>query len=47
MSNVIQLFTKKEPQPTRPDWWLCNVPNIVALAAHTKSRPALCLIKRD
>lgn len=46
MSNIIQLFTKKEPQPVRPDYWLCNVPNIVALAERTGTRPALCLIKR-
>lgn len=45
MAEVIQLFKKKEPQPSRPDWWLCNVPAITALIHRTKSRPAMALIK--
>lgn len=45
MSNIIQLFKKQEPQPTRPDWWLRHVPTIVALAARTKARPMMALIK--
>lgn len=40
MSNVVQLYP---PKPKRTDWWVCNVPSLVAVAQGIPGKKRLAI----